>query len=160
MGGTLLDPIVFTRLKWWQRGILHAGLLFAACLTIVTAALVRGVQWIMRSYRGESSAGNPGWTIVTTAGTLLVLAPLVFAATVVTTPEIGAAGHMRSGMIAVLLLLSAAAVLCATLPIVTLVVSWGSQKSAVRSVTLNLLSLDGVLVAVLLWHYRLVGLNL
>jgi hypothetical protein len=114
----------------------------------------------MRSYRGESSAGNPGWTIVTTAGTLLVLAPLVFAATVVTTPEIGAAGHMRSGMIAVLLLLSAAAVLCATLPIVTLVVSWGSQKSAVRSVTLNLLSLDGVLVAVLLWHYRLVGLNL
>lgn len=160
MGGTLLDPVVFTRLRWWQRGFLHGALLVAACLTIVIGAAVHGLRWMLRRYRGESSAGSPCWTIVTAAGTSLVLAALTLAGTVVTTPEISAASHMRGGMHAVLVFLSAAALLCSTLPIVALMAWRRGHERPVRGVTLSLLSLAGVLVAVLLWHYRLVGFNL
>jgi hypothetical protein len=89
-----------------------------------------------------------------------VIAVLAFAATLVTTPEIGAAAHMRGGIRAVLLLLSAAAVVCAALPIATFVASWRTHERARRDVILNLLGLAGAIVAVVLWHYRLVGFNL
>jgi hypothetical protein len=118
------------------------------------------MRWTMWRRRSAAGARNPVGPVAIAAGALLILAVLAFAATVVTTPEIGAAGHVRSGIHVVLLLLSAAAVLCATLPVVTLV-SWRrSHGTPARNVSLSLLSLAGVIVAVLLWHYRLVGFAL
>jgi hypothetical protein len=158
MGGTLLDPIVFTRLKWWQRGFVHAVVLMIACFAIAIAGSVQGMRRVVR--RRGADDDNPGWVLVIAAGVVLVVAVLAFAATLVTTPEIGAAAHMRGGIRAVLLLLSAAAVLCAALPFATFLASCRRHERARRDVILKVLSLAGAIVAVLLWHYRLVGFNL
>jgi hypothetical protein len=87
-------------------------------------------------------------------------AGLAFVTTVVTTPEIGAAAHMRGGLRAVLLLLSGVAMVCTALPIATLLASRRTRQGARSDVILNFLCLAGAMVAVLLWHYRLVGFNL
>jgi len=160
MGGTLLDPVVFSRLQWWQRGFVHAVLLVAVCLALVVGAAVQGIRRIIRRKRGTAVPRNPGWIVVGTAGPALLLAPLTFAAVLLSTPESGAAAHMRSGLRVVLTFLSAAAVLCAALPIVT-VLGWhrGSEGIAGRA-ALGALSLAGAMAAVLLWHYRLVGFHL
>jgi uncharacterized membrane protein YidH (DUF202 family) len=160
MSGTLLDPVVFTRLNWWQRGLVHAVVLMIACVAIVVAGSVHGVRRFVRRRRGAERDEHPAWQLVIAAGVLLVIAVLAFVATLVTAPDIGAAAHMRGGIRAVLLLLSAVAMLCGALPIVTFVASWRRQERAPLDVSLNLLSLAGVIVAALLWHYRLVGFNL
>jgi hypothetical protein len=159
-GGTLLDPVVFTRLAWWQRGFVHAVLLGAACLAMVIGAAVRGARRIIRRKGGITIDGNPAWVVVGAAGTALLLAPLTLAAVLLSTPEIGAADHMRSGLRLVLTFLSAAAVLCASLPIIT-VLGWqrGGEGVAGRAV-LAALSVLGAIASVLLWHYRLVGFHL
>ncbi|MCA1563597.1 MAG: beta-lactamase family protein, partial [Acidobacteria bacterium] len=160
MGGTLLDPVVFTRLTWWERGFVHGVLLVVACLALVVAAAVHGVRWTVRRRRGTAITHNPAWMVVAAAGMALVLAPLTLAVVLFSTPELSAADHMRSGLRAVLLLLSAATVLCAALPIATLL-GWLRRSEGVAGrATLSLLSLAGVVAAVLLWHYRLVGLQL
>jgi CubicO group peptidase (beta-lactamase class C family) len=160
MGGTLLDPVVFTRLAWWQRGFVHAVLLGAACLALVIGAIVRAMQRIIWRKRGIAVGGSPAWRVVGAAGTALLVAPLTLVAVVLSTPEIGAADHMRSGLRVVLTFLSAAAVLCASLPIIT-VLGWqrGGEGVAGRAVLVTLAVL-GAIASVLLWHYRLVGFQL
>lgn len=159
-GGTLLDPVVFTRLAWWQRGFVHAILLGATCLALVIGATVRGVRSVIRRKRAMSIGENPAWMVVSAAGTALLIAPLTFAAVLVSAPDIGAADHMRSGLRVVLTFLSAAAVLCAFLPVVT-VLGWqrGGEGVAGRTVLAGL-SVLGAIASVLLWHYRLVGFHL
>ncbi|MEX2179558.1 MAG: serine hydrolase domain-containing protein [Gemmatimonadaceae bacterium] len=160
MGGTLLDPVVFTRLAWWQRGFVHAVLLGAACLVLVIGAVVRGMRRIIYRKRGITAGGSPAWRVVGAAGTSLLLAPLTLLAVFLSTPEIGAAGHMRSGLRIVLTFLSVAAVLCASLPIIT-VLGWqrGGEGVAGRALLVALAVL-GATASVLLWHYRLVGFHL
>jgi CubicO group peptidase (beta-lactamase class C family) len=160
MGGTLLDPVVFTRVTWWQRGLVHAVVLVVACLALPVAAVVHGVRRVVRRRRGTGVAQNPAWMVVGAAGVALTLAPLTFLAVLFSTPELNAADHMRSGIRAVLVLLSTAAALCAAIPIAT-ILGWrsGSDSVAERA-TLCLLSLAGVVAAMLLWHYRLVGFHL
>lgn len=160
IGGTLLDPVVFTRLQWWQRGFVHAGLLGAACLALVIGAAARGARWIIRRRRGRAVTGNPAWIVVGAAATALVLALLSFALVIFSTPELGAADHMRSGLRFVLTFLSAAALLCASLPIIT-VLGWErSGEGLAGRAALGALSVAGVIAVILLWHYRLVGFHL
>ena len=160
MGGTLLDPVVFTRLAWWQRGFVHAVLLGAACLALVIGAVVRGMRRIIWRKRGIAVGGNPAWRVVGAAGAALLLALLSLVAVLLSTPEIGAADHMRGGLRVVLTFLSAAAVLCASLPIIT-VLGWqrGGEGVAGKAVLVTLAVL-GAMTSVLLWHYRLVGFQL
>jgi CubicO group peptidase (beta-lactamase class C family) len=160
MGGTLQDPIVFTRLKWWQRGIVHAAFLAVTSLAIGIAAAVQIVRRIIRRRRKTTTNDNPGWMLIAAAGTVLGGAALTFAITLVTTPEIGAAAHMRSGIRTVLVLLSIAAVLCAALPVVTFLAARRRHESPLRHPTLFVLSLAGAILAVLLSHYRLIGFSL
>jgi hypothetical protein len=159
MGGTLLDPVVFTRLAWWQRGLVHAVLLVASCLALVIAAAVHGVRWVVRRRRG-TVVRSTAWAVVSTGGLALALAALAFAGVIFSTPQIGAAEHMRSGLRVVLLLVSAAAVLCGALPVATFLGWRRGTESLAGRVTLCLLSAAGVVAAVLLWHYRLVGFHL
>jgi hypothetical protein len=60
MGGTLLDPIVFTRLEWWQRGFAHAVVLMIACFTIVIAASAQGVRRVVRRRAGRPPTKTRG----------------------------------------------------------------------------------------------------
>ena len=160
MGGTLVDPVVFTRLAWWQSGRLHAVILFLTCLALVLAAASRGVRWFVMRRSGTAVASNPAWAAVGATGLTLALAPITFAVLVVSTPEAGAAAHMRGGVRVVLTLLSVAAVLCVALPLATLL-GWrrGAEGVAGRA-ALCVLSAAGVAAAALLWHYRLVGFAL
>ncbi len=160
MGGTLLDPVVFTRLAWWQRGFVHAVLLGAACLALVIGAVARGIRRIIWRKRGIAVGGNPAWKVVGAAGTALLLAPITLGTVLLSTPDIGAAEHMRSGLRVVLTFLSAAAVLCASLPIIT-VLGWqrGGEGVAGKALLVTL-AVFGAVVSVLLWHYRLVGFQL
>lgn len=160
MGGTLLDPVVFTRLRWWERGAVHAALLAAACLALVIGAAARGAWRVFRRRRGGIVAGNPAWLVVGAAGTTLMLAPLTFAVVLLSTPELGAADHMRSGLRIVLTFLSITAVLCAALPIVTALGWRRGGKGRAGRVALTALSLAGMIAIILLWHYRLVGFQL
>lgn len=160
MGGTLLDPVVFTRLAWWQRGLLHALLLGIASSTLVIGAVLWGIRRIVARKRGIAAGGNSAWWVVAAAGTALLLAPLTLVAVVLSTPEIGASDHMRTGLRVVLTFLSAAAVLCASLPIVTLI-GWKRRGESVASrVVLVTLAVFGAVASMLLWHYRLVGFHL
>lgn len=159
MGGTLLDPVLFTRLAWWQRGFVHAILLVVSCLALVLAVTVYAAGWFVRRRR-RIVIRNPAWAVISAGGLALALAVLAFVALIFSTPEIGAAEHMRSGLRAVLALLSAAAVLCGALPLATLLGWRHGTESIAGRVTLCLLSSAGVVVAVLLWHYRLLGFHL
>jgi hypothetical protein len=160
MGVALLDPVVFSQLHWWQRGFVHAVLLAAASLVLAIGAAVQGVQRTIFRKRGTAIARNPAWTVVGAAGTALLLAPLTFTAVLVSTPETGAADHMRSGLRVVLTFLSAAAVLCALLPFIT-VLGWQRSGEGIAGRTaLGALSVAGAITVVLLWHYRLVGFHL
>lgn len=124
------------------------------------AAAVSEARWIVRRRRGTVVTLNLAWTAVGAAGVALALAAVTFAALMISTPEIGAAEHMRSGLRVVLALLSAAAVLCGALPLAT-VLGWrrGTESVAGRA-ALCLLSLASLVATVLLWHYRLVGFHL
>jgi CubicO group peptidase (beta-lactamase class C family) len=159
-GGTLLDPVVFTRLAWWQRGFVHAVLLAGACLALGIAAAAGGVRRIIRRKGEPAFARNPAWVVVGAAGTALLLALLTFAAVLLSTPEIGAADHMRSGLRVVLTFLSAAAVLCVSLPIITVLGWQRSGEGVAGRAVLVALSVLGAIASVLLWHYRLVGFHL
>jgi CubicO group peptidase (beta-lactamase class C family) len=160
MGGTLLDPVVFTRLAWWQRGIVHALLLGAACLALVIGAVGRAMRRVIWRRRGIIVGGNPAWRVIGAAATALLLAPVTLVAVLLSTPEIGAADHMRGGLRVVLTFLSAAAVLCTSLPIVT-VLGWqrGGEGRAGKAGLVTLAVL-GAMASVLLWYYRLVGFQL
>ena len=155
--GTLVDPVVFTRLARWQSGRLHAVILFLTCLALVLAAASRGVRWFVMRGSGTAVASNPAWAAVGATGLTLAFAPITFAVLVLSTPEAGAAAHMRAGVRVVLTLLSVAAVLCVALPLATLL-GWrrGAEGVAGRA-ALCVLSAAGVAAAALLWHYRLVG---
>ncbi|MDQ3697201.1 MAG: beta-lactamase family protein [Gemmatimonadota bacterium] len=159
MGGTLLDPVLFTRLAWWQRGFVHAVLLVVSCLALVLAAAVYGAGWVVRRRR-RIVIRNPAWAVISAGGLALALAVLAFAALIFSTPDIGAAEHMRSGLRTVLALLSAATVLCGALPLATFLGWRRGTESIAGRVTLCLLSSAGMVAAVLLWHYRLVGFHL
>jgi CubicO group peptidase (beta-lactamase class C family) len=159
-GGTLLDPVVFTRLDWWERGLVHAISLVVSCLALVLGGAAHGVRSIVRREHRTVARRNPAWVAVGGSGAALAIAALAFAAVILSTPEVGAAEHMRSGIRTPLALLSAAAVLGGALPLVT-VLGWrrGAEGLAGR-VALVLLSVAGGVTAALLWHYRLVGFHL
>ena len=159
MGGTLLDPVVFSRLQWWQRGFVHVVLLAAACLALVVGAAAEGVRRTIRRKRETAVVRSPAWIVVGAAGTALLLASLTFAAVLYSTPELGAADHMRSGLRVVLTFLTAAAALCASLPIIT-VLGWQRSGGVADRAVLAALSVLGAITSVLLWHYRLVGFHL
>lgn len=161
MGGTLLDPVIFARVAWWQRGRVHLILLIATCLSLGTAALVQAARWLLRRRRGTvPPGGHPAWGVVSAAGGALLLAPLLFAFLVVSTPEINAAAHMRTGLRGVGILLSVAAMLGGMLPLAT-AIGWRRTPGGVPGrALLCLLSLAGIIAAGLLWHYRLVGVGL
>ncbi|HXG54832.1 MAG TPA: serine hydrolase domain-containing protein [Vicinamibacterales bacterium] len=87
MGGTLLDPVLFTRLAWWQRGLVHAALLVTASLALMLAAAVRGLRWILRRKLSTGRTPNSAWGVVGAGGVALALASVAFAALISALPR-------------------------------------------------------------------------
>jgi CubicO group peptidase (beta-lactamase class C family) len=160
LGGTLLDPITLLRLSWWERGLVHATALALGAGSLAVGAVVHGVRVVRRRTRGVSAMGRAPWTVIMGAGLALILALVAFPVVVATTPEAGAAEHMRAGLRVVLALLSTTAVLGLALPVVTIVAWRGAGAGRLNRVMLILLSLCGLAVSAILWHYRLVGVQL
>jgi CubicO group peptidase (beta-lactamase class C family) len=160
IGGTLLDPVVFTRLRWWQRGLVHAAALVVSCLALVLGAGAHGVHRMLARRRRTAGAGNTAWLAIGAGGAALLLATFALAAVIVRTPETGAAEHMRNGLRPVLALLSVGAAFGGAVPLAT-VLGWRRGAEGVGGrLSLCLLSAAGLVAAVLLWHYRLVGFHL
>jgi hypothetical protein len=160
LGGTLLDPITLLRLSWWERGLVHATALALGAGSLAVGAVVHGVRVVRRRTRGVSAMGRAPWTVIMGAGLALILALVAFPVVVATTPEAGAAEHMRAGLRVVLALLSTTAVLGLALPVVTIVAWRGAGAGRLNRVMLILLSLCGLAGSAILWHYRLVGVQL
>ena len=156
LGGTLLDPVVMERLSWWQHGLFHAIALGGATLVLTLAGIAYAVRGLLRRRRDVPAEPNRVKPFVMTAaaGFILTLASLL--AVIFTTPEMGAAAHMRAGLRVVLAFLTGACASAIAIPLVTLL-RWRQHESRAMS---SLLSLCAVLVAGLLWHYRLIGFRL
>jgi CubicO group peptidase (beta-lactamase class C family) len=159
LGGTLLDPVVFTRLRWWERGKLHLAMLILGCAALGLVSLVRGARWAFRRRSATPPSAAVAWRIATGAGSALLVALGAFLITVVTTPEAGASEHLRRGLGVVRTVLSFAAVLGLALPIATFAAGRQSGTTRTARFLLTLLSLAGVGVALLLWEYRLIGFS-
>ncbi len=159
MGGTLLDPTVFTRMQWWQRGMLHGVLIVGSCFMLAGAAVVQGLRWVLNR-TGSTLLANPAWRLLLAAGVSITLAAFAFAVLIFSTPETGAAEHMRNGLRVVLTFLTVGAIFCAALPFATALVWQRRTRNVVERTTLLLFSVAAVVTAVGLWHYRMVGFNL
>jgi CubicO group peptidase (beta-lactamase class C family) len=156
LGGTLLDPVTLIRLSWWERGLVHGVALGGAALVLTLAGAGYGIRALRRRRQGGPAGRGEPWPFVTAAGAGFALALAAFITAVLTTPEIGAAAHMRNGLWIVLALLSVAWACCLAIPVAA-VLRW---RPGHGRITWSLLSLAALLAAGLLWHYRLIGFRL
>jgi CubicO group peptidase (beta-lactamase class C family) len=160
VGGSLLDPLVFTRLRWWERGTLHAALLGGACLALSLAAVIRAVRRLVRRRPAPSGPLQRGWTVAAACGAMVLLALGTGVVTLLTMPELGAASHLRGGVRIARACFAVASVLGVALPVLALLswrAGWGRASGRVL---FSLTALAGLVAAVLLVHYRLAGLRL
>jgi hypothetical protein len=159
VGGSLLDPLVFTRLRWWERGTLHAALLGGACLALSLAAVTRALR-LVRRRPAPSGPLQRGWTVAAACGAMVLLALGTGVVTLLTMPELGAASHLRGGVRIARACFAVASVLGVALPVLALLswrAGWGRASGRVL---FSLTALAGLVAAVLLVHYRLAGLRL
>src|SRR5215472_14606956 len=85
--GSSKDPTAFDRLRWYESGMLHAGLGMAGVLVFVSLPLVSATRFIRRRWRRAQSEGQRAsgktrlaWRMAMLVSVLVVLAPVpVFA---------------------------------------------------------------------------------
>jgi CubicO group peptidase (beta-lactamase class C family) len=165
MSGSTQDPLSFTKLAWYRRGMLHAALLGTIALLFVLTALAApfGAVGRWRRSRRPGVAPEPrpwvwAWRAAVVTGVFTLAAPLTTATLVMThAGEDTAADGLRFALTVGLTSLLLAMLVGTTLPPLAVVAwrrrYWGATRRAYFTVLAA-----GVLIAVpLLYHYHLLG---
>lgn len=82
MSGATRDPTAYDRLRWYESGMLHAGLAVAGFLVFLSFPLVSATEFVLRHWRKARSERQPAsgkprlaWRMAMLVSVVVVLAP-------------------------------------------------------------------------------------
>jgi CubicO group peptidase (beta-lactamase class C family) len=164
MSGSIVDPVSFERLKWYQSGTLHAGLSAAGFFVFLSFCFVSLTGFICRFFRrtnrGEtpnSRSSRSAWAAAFLASALVVLSPAIalvwyFAGDPEQRPY-----KIEAALYAALAVLHLAALLGLTLPIFAFKAWKYGYWSLPRRVYFSLAALAAVLMTPFFYYWNLLG---
>jgi len=166
LAGSTQDPVSFERLRWFERGAVHVGLLGACALLFVVTGmvgLVDAVARVIRRQRGPavatmSSPERRAWRVAMLTSAFVTLAPATTAAIVMAhTGDDDAADNLRLALtVGLTFLLAAAACGVALVPLAFH--AWRCRYwSGPRRVHYAALAAAVVISLPLLGYYHLLG---
>jgi len=163
MSGSTKDPTAFDRLRWYESGMLHAGLGVAGFLVFLSFPLVTTTGFIRRRWRKARSdrqraSGKPrlAWRMAMLVSVLVVLAPVPVLAWMLIgdhsrPSQFKAAFHVSSSC------LLFASLLGLTLPIFSYTVWRRGDWSKVERTYYSIVALAALLMIPFLYHWNLLG---
>lgn len=163
MSGNTQEPFVFERLIWYQRGVLHAGLLALILLLFVGCSATEFAGGVVRLIRRRTcSFGAPSarltWAAATVPGLFFVASPLSIAVLVLACGgQDGAADALRMGLIVGCTFLLAGVLAALALIPLSVRVCRLRYWSRPRRLVFYALASGAVVAAPLLLHYHLLG---
>jgi CubicO group peptidase (beta-lactamase class C family) len=165
MSGNTQDPVSFERLRWFESGRLHAGLLASIVLLLASAPAGSAVGVIMSRFRrGQTSGWSASraerwaWRTAVVAGALTVAAPLTTVGFVMLhAGEDTAVDALRTALTAGATLELIALMPALAIPAISFAAWRRGFWSRWRRIYYTAIGV-GVMVAIpLLYHYRLLG---
>ena len=165
ISGSTRDPTAFDRLRWYESGMLHAGLGVAGFLVFLSFPLVTTIAFIRRHWRKAQSErkralGKPhlAWRTALLVSVLVLLAP----APVLAWMLIG--DHSRPSQFQAVLHISSSCLLLAsllglTLPIFSYTVWRRGDWSKLERTYYSIVAIAALLMIPFLYHWKLLGRN-
>jgi CubicO group peptidase (beta-lactamase class C family) len=159
--GSIKDPTAYDRLRWYERGLLHAGLGAAGFLIFLSFPVISMIGFIRRRWRKarserQSATGEPrlAWRMATLVSLLVVITPLPVLTWMLfgdhsRPSQFRAAFHISSG--ALLL----AALLGLTLSIFASIAWKHGDWTTLRRVYYSVVALSALLMVPFLYHWNL-----
>jgi len=163
MSGSSKDPTAFDRLRWYESGMLHAGLGMAGFLVFLSLPLVSTTRFFRRRWRRAQSerqrvSGKTrlAWRMAILVSALVVLAPVPVLAWMLVgdhsrPSQFKAAFHLSSSC------LLFASLLGLTLPIFSYTVWRSSNCSRVERTYYSIVALAALLMIPFFYHWNLLG---
>lgn len=164
--GNTNDPVTFVRLRWFERGTVHAVFLGVIAIQFAGVALVSGLAYLQRLIRRlgtsmERVPPGPGawaWRVLVATGALVLTAPLSTVLFVVTHQgEDMAADGLRFALRAGLSILLVGSMTGLALPSLALRAWQEEYWGRARRVYFSVLAASVLVALPLLYHYRLLG---
>jgi CubicO group peptidase (beta-lactamase class C family) len=161
--GSIKDPIAYDRLRWYESGLLHAGLGAVGFLIFLSFPVVSVIGFIRRHWRKarserESATGEPhlAWRMATLVSLLVVFAPLPVLTWMLfgdhsRPSQFRAAFHISSGSLLL------AAVLGFTLSIFGSIAWKRGDWTIVRRIYYSVVAIAALLMVPFLYHWNLLG---
>ena len=161
MSGSSKDPTAFDRLRWYESGMLHAGLGMAGVLVFVSLPLVSATRFIRRRWRRAqaerqrvSGKSRLAWRMAMLVSTLVVLAPMPVLAWMLVgdhsrPSQFKAAFHVSSSCLLL------ASLLGLTLPIFSYALWIRGDWSRVGRTYYSIVALAALLMIPFLYHWNL-----
>jgi len=161
--GSIKDPTAYDRMRWYESGLLHAGLGATGFLMFLSFPVVSMIGFIRRRWRKarserQSATGEPhlAWRMATLVSLLVVITPLP----VLTWMLFG--DHSRPSQFRVAFHISSGALLVAALLGLTLSIFAGvawkrGGWTIVRRLYYSAVALAALLMVPFLYHWNLLG---
>lgn len=163
MSGSIKDPTAYDRLRWYESGLLHAGLGAAGFLIFLSFPIVSMLGFIRRRWRKARSERQPAfrkprlaWRTAMLVSVLVLLAPMPVLAWMLIgdhsrPSQFKAAFHVSSTC------LLFASLLGLTLPIFSYTVWRHGDWSRVERTHYSIVALAALLMIPFLYHWNLLG---
>ena len=157
--GSTQDPLSFERLSFLRSGRLHVVLLLLVALLFAAVAVTAPIARIVRKRREDFEPMQVwAWRSAVIVGWLAILAPVTVIVLVLTQPgEDPAAEGLRFALTVGLTLIMVAAAISLVLPAFAWLAWRRRWWSATRRTYFSLLATGALVVLMLLWQYRLLG---
>lgn len=165
MSGSIVDPVGFDRIRWYESGTLHAGLAAAGFFIFLSFAFVSLVGFIVRFFRRdkdkESVAASHfplrAWRMATLVSALVILSPVIAVVWyMVGDPELRPY-KIASALYASLSVLQIATLLGLTVPVFAFKIWQRGDWSRSRRIYYSLVALAGVLMLPFFYYWNLLG---
>ncbi len=164
MSGSIKDPTAYDRLRWYESGLLHAGLCAAGFLIFLSFPIVSMLGFIRRRLRNAQSEPQPlGGTPRLAWGTAMLFSVLVLL-TPVPVLAWGLIGdHSRPSQFKAAFNISSSSLLLAsvlglTLPVFSCIAWRRGDWSVARRIYYSVVALVALLMIPFLHHWNLLGL--
>ena len=166
MSGNTQDPISFDRLRWFESGRFHAGVLVSVVFLLASAPVGSAVRGIIarfsRGRKTDRTASMPAerwaWRAAVAAGSLTLAAPLTTAALIfLHRGEDTAADGLRTALTAGATLGVVALIPALAIPVMSLIAWRRGFWTCWKRIYYTVLAIAVVIGIPLLHHYRLIG---
>ena len=164
MSGSVVDPIGFERLKWYESGTLHAVLAATGFFVFLSFCLITLVGFILHFFR-KAKQGEPSmareprlaWRMAFLVSALVILSPVLALVWYhIGDPELRPY-KVSSALYVSLSVLQLAALLGLTLPILTFKAWKQGYWSMMRRIYFSVVALAGLLMIPFFYYWNLLG---